>query len=443
MNFKTNFDEVIHAVPHWLYPNDMLTFEITFEPSSEGLKEADLIIFTNDGIAPEFNIPMSGFGILDGDPIPSVLFATESMWLQQRSSVLSGDVWVNSGDEGELLAERSALAIGQRVEVNSDSVMANSIVINQRATVNANVHYNELDNDGSIEGELISPLDPLPIVNPENMPEFPEFQTSDVDIEVGQDGVQLLVEGEYGELLIRQGGTVILGGGEYTFESIDCRNSSNLLFEDASNVCISNKLRTDNSTIVAPAEEAEITAKDIIFYVEGENGNNGRMNNSPKAVDIGQDNEWFANVYAPNGTIQIGQESNAEGSFISKWIILSQSSTVQYDGAFNYSGDMIASRDTGVSLKDGSYPQTSEITGIYPNPFNSRLSIRYNLHEASDVSLKMFDASGRIVKTFVEGNTNAGQYIVVWDGRQLASGLYFIHFSSRDILQIRKVVMIK
>ncbi|RJP73428.1 MAG: T9SS C-terminal target domain-containing protein [Candidatus Zixiibacteriota bacterium] len=60
-----------------------------------------------------------------------------------------------------------------------------------------------------------------------------------------------------------------------------------------------------------------------------------------------------------------------------------------------------------------------------PNPFNPVTTASYELRAASHVSLRVYDTSGREVKTLVDGWREAGHYEVTFDGSGLASGVYF------------------
>lgn len=66
----------------------------------------------------------------------------------------------------------------------------------------------------------------------------------------------------------------------------------------------------------------------------------------------------------------------------------------------------------------------------YPNPFHSMTVTRYFLSEPTQVSLKVFDISGRLVKTLLKGVQGAGSHKIYWDAknqesRRVPSGVYF------------------
>ncbi len=71
----------------------------------------------------------------------------------------------------------------------------------------------------------------------------------------------------------------------------------------------------------------------------------------------------------------------------------------------------------------------------YPNPFNPSTSIAFALAERSNVSVCVYDVSGRLVVTLVDDEVDAGQHAVEWDGRDgrgndVASGTYFARMSA-------------
>ena len=88
------------------------------------------------------------------------------------------------------------------------------------------------------------------------------------------------------------------------------------------------------------------------------------------------------------------------------------------------------------------------IRNIYPNPFNNRVYVKYNIPENSNVTINIFDLSGGIVKELVKGKYNGGEYIVSWDGKNedgklVSSGVYLITFISNNIVEAKKVLFLK
>ena len=93
-------------------------------------------------------------------------------------------------------------------------------------------------------------------------------------------------------------------------------------------------------------------------------------------------------------------------------------------------------------------PETIHLLSIYPNPFNSRISLAFHLVRALPVTIRVFDVQGRCVATLFRGRLAAGEHLVHWDARQrggeeLASGVYYLHFQAPSAAITRKVVLVK
>jgi hypothetical protein len=86
---------------------------------------------------------------------------------------------------------------------------------------------------------------------------------------------------------------------------------------------------------------------------------------------------------------------------------------------------------TGVEVAS-EIPLTFSLSQNYPNPFNPVTTIRFEIPQASTVSLKVFDVLGREVKTLVDEVIPAGIYHVRFDGSKLPSGVYFYRLQSRQ-----------
>ena len=78
-----------------------------------------------------------------------------------------------------------------------------------------------------------------------------------------------------------------------------------------------------------------------------------------------------------------------------------------------------------------------------PNPFNPSTTISYSVAETSVASLTVYDLAGHAVATLVDGMVEAGSHSVVFDGSNLASGVYFYTLRSGASVQSQKMVLVK
>ena len=80
----------------------------------------------------------------------------------------------------------------------------------------------------------------------------------------------------------------------------------------------------------------------------------------------------------------------------------------------------------------------------YPNPFNSRITIEYELPESAQINLSVYDLTGRLVTTLKDGFLPAGYYSEVFEGSGNASGIYFILLKSDNLgIQTKKILLLK
>ena len=137
-----------------------------------------------------------------------------------------------------------------------------------------------------------------------------------------------------------------------------------------------------------------------------------------------------------------------------------------YDGCwavyvFPGSKKIIASdRETGLYVLKTTFPivtgNNSEnvpsdfvLQQNYPNPFNPSTTIKYSVKEDSYITLKIYDASGRLTSLLVDGFTARGNKSFIYDSKNLASGIYFCNLTAqsssgkRIFTQSRKMVLVK
>ncbi len=88
-------------------------------------------------------------------------------------------------------------------------------------------------------------------------------------------------------------------------------------------------------------------------------------------------------------------------------------------------------------------PDHMTLYPIYPNPFNASAKIRFSLQHDCNLSLKVFDMSGREIETMVHERRSSGEYEMAWDAQGAPSGIYVIQLKADDMVQTRKMVLIK
>ncbi|MBL7073765.1 T9SS type A sorting domain-containing protein [candidate division KSB1 bacterium] len=96
----------------------------------------------------------------------------------------------------------------------------------------------------------------------------------------------------------------------------------------------------------------------------------------------------------------------------------------------------VKEKTSGVPLKFALYPN-------YPNPFNPRTVIRYDLPRSGSLRLRVFNLRGQEVARLVDGVKGPGSHWIWWDASGLPSGLYFYRLESGGMIRVRKCLLIK
>jgi hypothetical protein len=107
---------------------------------------------------------------------------------------------------------------------------------------------------------------------------------------------------------------------------------------------------------------------------------------------------------------------------------------------------LLTSRETtsdNIVKKNNIEPIKYELSQNYPNPFNPITNIKYQIQKPGLVTLKIYDITGREIKTLVNEIKNPGSYIVTFNGSEFASGVYFYRIQAGDFAQVKKMVLIK
>ena len=103
---------------------------------------------------------------------------------------------------------------------------------------------------------------------------------------------------------------------------------------------------------------------------------------------------------------------------------------------------------SSLSSKNELIPRSSTLHQNYPNPFNPLTTIDYTLNERSRVYVAIYDISGRLVKTLLNGPQSAGNKSLVWNSTNnknepLPGGLYIYSVSTENSIYRKKMMVLK
>jgi hypothetical protein len=92
------------------------------------------------------------------------------------------------------------------------------------------------------------------------------------------------------------------------------------------------------------------------------------------------------------------------------------------------------------------FPKDIKLYPNYPNPFNPTTTLRYTVPENAEgaaVRLRIYDLLGKTIATLIDQPQSAGYYEIVFDARNLASGIYFARLEVERTALVQKLVLMK
>jgi hypothetical protein len=79
----------------------------------------------------------------------------------------------------------------------------------------------------------------------------------------------------------------------------------------------------------------------------------------------------------------------------------------------------------------------------YPNPFNPSTKIKFLLPEMGFITIRVYDVLGNEIAILINEEKPAGSYEVVFDGRELTSGIYFYKIIAGSFTETKKMILLR
>ena len=79
----------------------------------------------------------------------------------------------------------------------------------------------------------------------------------------------------------------------------------------------------------------------------------------------------------------------------------------------------------------------------FPNPFNQMTTIKFNLEKPGSINLKIYDLLSREVETLINSKYQTGEYKIIWDARDLPSGMYLYSIKAEDLTETKKIILLR
>lgn len=98
---------------------------------------------------------------------------------------------------------------------------------------------------------------------------------------------------------------------------------------------------------------------------------------------------------------------------------------------------------TSTDFDQEQLPSRFAILPNYPNPFNPVTTIPFQLPEAADVRLSVYNMKGALVETVFQGKLDAGQHVTRWDASSQSTGIYLLVMETGQNTTSRKITVLK
>jgi parallel beta-helix repeat protein len=118
----------------------------------------------------------------------------------------------------------------------------------------------------------------------------------------------------------------------------------------------------------------------------------------------------------------------------------------------SFSFDILNGLET-VAIDNEILPTKFTFHPPYPNPFNPITTIRFDISSDSrllsgveisrGVSLQIYDITGRVVETLLNGQIESGQHEILWNASQQSSGIYFVELVAGEKRDVQKMILLK
>ena len=106
-------------------------------------------------------------------------------------------------------------------------------------------------------------------------------------------------------------------------------------------------------------------------------------------------------------------------------------------------GAIESDHPSGIADYVNDFPQNYHLDQNYPNPFNPSTTIKFRIPNSEFTTLKVYNILGKEVATLVSKKMNPGNYTYTFDGKNLASGVYYYKLVAGDFGEVKKMILLK
>ncbi|MGH7452145.1 MAG: FlgD immunoglobulin-like domain containing protein [bacterium] len=269
----------------------------------------------------------------------------------------------------------------------------------------------------------------------------PSFSAGGTDVTVPEKRSLTLAPGSYGNVKVKNRGTLFLTTGDYFMNKLELEHAGILSIDVASgpvNINVVTALEFEERTEVVITPSGQASTNQVTFTTLQQD-----------TVDIGDESLILGWIIAPQAEVHFDEDCRFKGSVVAEAITVDDEVIfVSHSSALLLSKASPAARDAETADKSTDVVTSYELSQNYPNPFNPSTTIQFSLKEAGTVQLSIYNLQGQEVRALVSAPMNPGQHAINWDGKDnrgqfVPSGIYLYKLSVNGFVQTKKMSLVK
>ena len=300
------------------------------------------------------------------------------------------------------------------------------ITIDKGVTIDGDATAKRIYEFGDITGTVTDKATvaeiPLPVLN---------FTAGGPEKTAPKKGSLTLAPGTYGKVKVEKKATLYLTSGDYYMDELDTDNFAKIVIVidcgGPVNINVVDDLEIDDAVEIVIDPGGDSNSDLLTFSTMQKN-----------KVDIGKYTKVLGNIIAPKAEVHFSDESQFRGTVCADKVTVEEGVPFLHHNSPSALPKRVVPEDLEDELAGDEYIVDSlELMQNYPNPFNPNTVIRYQLPASSDVKLSIYNTTGQLVRTLVNGEMPAGSHAITWDatdnsGQRVASGVYLYVIRAGD-----------